>query len=473
MLTTYATDATSAARLLRAPSGDHSGAFEALDLARHCGLSLLPWQEATLQIALAERDDGRWSCGEMGLIVPRQNGKTHLLAARIIAGLLLFDEKLLIYTAHRFKLALELFRLVDGALRSTNDTARQIVDTTWGHGEETIEMRSRARFKILARTKASGRGYGSDCLMLDEALELRDEAPMAALMPVLSARDNPQVWYSSSAGDAGSVVLAGVRERARKGDDDALGFVEYSAPPETPADDRDAWRDANPAYGSLIRPEAIEREYRAMKDSALDEFRQERMGVWPLDAARAVIPSNAWEAARKPTTEAPGIGDFALAFDVAPDRTHGAIIAAWRRLNGVMHVRVTNYDSGDAWLVDRLRALHAAYLVPIGYDDSGPARDIGDALARSGVPVLPWHRRDFVTACARFLSGVVNGAVTHNGDAALDRAAAGAGTQRVGEAWAFSRRGKVDISPLTAATLAIWSLDHSEQVEPLEAPAIF
>jgi hypothetical protein len=52
---------------------------------------------------------------------------------------------------------------------------------------------------------------------LDEAFHLSTET-MGALMPALSARPNPQVWYTSSAPHASSDVLHSVRRRGLAGD---------------------------------------------------------------------------------------------------------------------------------------------------------------------------------------------------------------------------------------------------------------
>jgi hypothetical protein len=47
--------------------------------------------------------------------------------------------------------------------------------------------------------------------------------------------------------------------------------------------------------------------------------------------------------------------------------------------------------------------------------------------------------------------------VRHVNDAALNQAVRNAGTRPVGDAWAWARRGSGgDISPLVAATLALW-----------------
>src|SRR5699024_3055077 len=84
------------------------------DLVAAYGLHLDDWQEDVLRAGLGERSDGKWSVRQIGVSAPRQNGKTVLIAARILAGLLIFGEETIIVSAHRQDTARETFhRLVD------------------------------------------------------------------------------------------------------------------------------------------------------------------------------------------------------------------------------------------------------------------------------------------------------------------------------------------------------------------------
>ena len=68
---------------------------------------------------------------------------------------------------------------------------------------------------------------------------------MAASRPTLTASRNPQTIYCSNAGDDMSVVLNALRTRAET--DPSLAYMEWSAAPERPIDDREGWAEANPA----------------------------------------------------------------------------------------------------------------------------------------------------------------------------------------------------------------------------------
>jgi hypothetical protein len=62
-------------RLLHVPEFVSSTGEEACELAAMAGLEMDPWQQFVLTNALGERPDGLWAAKEVGVEVPRQNGK--------------------------------------------------------------------------------------------------------------------------------------------------------------------------------------------------------------------------------------------------------------------------------------------------------------------------------------------------------------------------------------------------------------
>ena len=72
---------------------------------------LLDWQRMVLRRWLAVDEDGKWSNPECVLTVPRQNGKTFLIEARIIGGIV-FRGEALMYTAQSLKTTDEIKRRV-------------------------------------------------------------------------------------------------------------------------------------------------------------------------------------------------------------------------------------------------------------------------------------------------------------------------------------------------------------------------
>lgn len=90
-------------RIRWVPESYRSSGADAVELAASAGLILDPWQRLVLEDGLGERRDGKWTSFEVGLVVARQNGKGAIFEARVLAGLFLFDEDLILYSAHEFK----------------------------------------------------------------------------------------------------------------------------------------------------------------------------------------------------------------------------------------------------------------------------------------------------------------------------------------------------------------------------------
>src|SRR5204862_1979352 len=175
------------------------------------------------------------------------------------------------------------------------------------HGNEGIELLNGQRIRFRTRTKGGGRGFSGDCLILDEAMDIQSTAH-GALLPTLSARPNPQVWYTGSSVDREvhehGLVLAGIRERGLRGDDPSLTYLEWSAPFDDPeevdpaaAKDPANWAAANPGFGIRISEGHIASEQRSL---APRTFAVERLGVgdWPatIDLGDQVISDQVWGA---------------------------------------------------------------------------------------------------------------------------------------------------------------------------------
>src|SRR5436190_676323 len=184
-------------RLLALPEGGVSSAGEeAVELARVAGLELDPWEEFVLARALAERADGKWAAFEVGTVVPRQNGKGTILEARELAGLFLFDEGLLIHSAHEQATSSEHFRRLLNLIEGVPEFDRRVLKAPKGKGAEAIELRGGQRILFKTRTGGGGRGLTGDFVALDEAMIL-PVATTSALVPTMAARSidgNPQLW---------------------------------------------------------------------------------------------------------------------------------------------------------------------------------------------------------------------------------------------------------------------------------------
>jgi hypothetical protein len=387
-------------------------------------------------------------------------------------------ERLIIHSAHQFDTSLEAFRRLLALIEDTPDFDRRVRRVSRAHGEEGIELKGGRRIRFRTRTKGGGRGFSSDCLILDEAMILPESAH-GALLPTLSARPNPQVWYTGSAVDQlileHGMVLTRVRERGHAGGDEGLAFFEWSLAQENPVDvddlssrDPDEWAVANPGLGIRIEPEHVANERRSMDPRT---FAVERLGVgdWPrvdLEGGR-MLSAEEWTGLMDRVSRAQDPVSFAL--DVAPDRSWATVAAAGKRRDGLVHVEVVDRFRGAGWVPNRVAELVAKHdPVSVVCDGIGPAASLLHDLDQLGVKVTVVTAREHADGCGRLVDLVQQSKLRHLGTPELLAAVKGATHRPLGDAWAWSRKtSSTDISPLVAVTLAVWGLETAaERGEP-------
>jgi hypothetical protein len=445
------------------PGSPHPDQEAALEFAEAADFTLQDWQNHVFSSSLLEKRPGKWASFENGLVVPRQNGKTELAVARMLAGALVLDERLIIYTAHLAKTSEEAFRRIREKIAEVDWIGREVKHVWRSNGREVIEFRNGARILCQTRTPSSGRGFAkADCVFLDEAMYL-PASSIASILFILGRAKNPQLWYMGSAPNQltqpDSVALAAIRLRALEQNDPSLFYAEWSMPYDHPdavpvgvLTDPEYLAGANPAYGMGLSHETCENEYRAAR-ADIKSFIIERGGVgdWPaVDAEDTVIDLDRWAELADPDGAIQGAGVFAL--DVSPDRAWASIGVAGKRADGSYQVEVAEHKRGTAWVVPWLEQRRAKVV----FDGRGPAGSMEPALVAAGIEVEPVTTGEHCRACGIFYDAVAEGTVRHLNDTLLSAALAAAQRRQVGDSWLWSRAATgADISPLVAVTLAL------------------
>jgi phage terminase large subunit-like protein len=140
---------------------------ELIELAIRLEQPLMPWQELVAIEAHRYRPDGRWAFSQTGILVSRQNGKSHIMRLRIIQGLTEWKEKLQILSAHKLAISLEHFNQIVEYFENYDDLSSQVKNIRRVNGQEEITMLNGSRFKVVANN-AAGRGYaGAESIYLD------------------------------------------------------------------------------------------------------------------------------------------------------------------------------------------------------------------------------------------------------------------------------------------------------------------
>lgn len=441
-------------RVRVAPPARDNSWEDVADLAATLGFPLDEWQEQALEAAMGERVDGRWASKFVGISAPRQNGKSQLIVARALAGVLLFGEKTIIISAHETDTAREIWRrmidvIEDNPTLEARVTARMNAvnreSLTFGDGldKQTI--------KLKARGLSGSRGFSADCLLLDEAQILGKQA-WGSIVPTMSARPNPQLWLFGTPPTERDdpFAFSRVRESASRGKARHC-WLEWSAEPGDDFDSAETWAKANPSYGVRISHEACADDRAAMDDQ---QFAMERLGMWSEFTAASVFGPGAWEACAGTEYD----GKFGcLVVATAVDQSMTCVAGA--AFDGKYTAKPLEYGKGQSWAVASLRALYGLHRVPVVVDGRGPAAALVPHLEAAGVPVVALSTADVLDAHANLYQLVQDGDFTHGKYPELEAAVSGATTRAVGDRWAWARRkSAADISPLEAVTLGVGHL---------------
>lgn len=478
-------------RIYRTPTHTYSSGPDAVDFMRLTGSEPDDWQDWALEQALAERDDGRFIPLEVCLIVPRQNGKNYVLEARMLAGIFVFSEKEIIYSAQALRTARKAHRSLVQLIRRNPFLLRRVLGYREGQSpkadikgikssgiELSIEFSNGAKIEFVTRTKDTVRGFTGDLVIIDEAYDV-DADEVAAMLPTMAARTaegSPQVWYTSSAARAHSDFLRALRTRAEapEGRERLLCYMEWSTRPDVETDATklefptdalvEALYEANPGLGRRITLEyALEVEWGAMTD---DNFRCERLGIPVPVGSDDFIPSTAWTACRDDELIAAveeeeeveqGLRDVRLALDVSPDRSRAAIGLAGIRGDGRIHLEVVDQGDGVDWVPRALADLWAANNdFPVLVQMGSSAEDLVPDVRKAGVPIRPVMLREYAAACGRMLDGIKDRQVAHAEQENLDDAVRAARPSYKGDTRFIWKRAHAlaDITPLVTVTLA-------------------
>lgn len=444
-------------RVRHAPSVRANSWEDVADLSASLGVTLDEWQEAALEAAMGERADGRWAARLVGVSAPRQQGKSQLIVARALAGVLLFDEQTILVSAHQTDTAREVFQRLLDIIDDNPSVARRVDSVMKAINRESIRFKGGQTIKIKARSLAGGRGFSADCLLLDEA-QILGESAWSSILPTMSARENPQAWLLGTPPtpqDDGE-VFGRLREAGLKGTDARTAWLEWSADEHDDFDDPATWAKANPAYGTRISREAIESERAAMSDT---QFAMERLGMWSGASSRAVIPAQMWADAAD--SQSLAIDRFALGLEVAPDAERASVALAGQRDDGTWHVELDEAREGVAWVVPYVKALLEAnpQIRGVAVDAGSPSKVLLDEFKSAGVHVITPKVVDLGSACTSLLAGVVANEVWHIDQGQMNTAVSVAGKRALGDTgmWVWSRKSAAaDITPVQAGTLALW-----------------
>lgn len=452
-------------RLRVVPDGSFDWEYpteDACDLAAAYLVPLMDWQRDVLACWLAEDDDGRYAAMTCGLLVPRQNGKTEVVAARILYGMLFGNGgagEVIAYSAHRVDASLVMFNRLLGVFGDDRlppdewahpEMHDLLAGITYTNGHQAIRLKNGSEVTFNARATGSKRSFTVDVQIYDEAGFLTDDQQSASKSTAASApHGNPQMIYLGTPPSEHGVYaepFARVRNNALAGAGRTC-WHEWSVDclERETISDHNMWADCNPAMGAHLLASFVESE---LMELSAEKFAIERLCWWPETASAQVFDPKRWDAAVRELVEQGGddpmrgFDKMAVGIKFAPDGLQLCVSVALLERSGertadAVHVELmhsANTLSGIQWLVDEL--LDARERVAfVAIDGRSGAENLAGALVRGGFPSKAVHvmaPHDAVTATAMASTMLAEGRLTHNGDDALNSSAKAAVKRRIG-----------------------------------------
>jgi len=346
------------AKHLSVPEGIVSSGWPAVrkTCIEKLGAEFDPWQDNAGRLILTKREDGTLACmvDGVGMSLPRQVGKTHLLSYVIFALCINHPGLLVIWTAHHMATSTETFMAMQGFAERAK-VRPHVKKVYTGSGDEEIRFHNGSRILFGARERGFGRGIpGVDVLIFDEAQILSDRAMSNMLATMNTSQFGLQLYIGTPPKpEDQSETFKRMRREALAGTLVDGAWIEFGADSDADSNDRKQWRKMNPSFPKRTPVQSLMRLQRKLTPA---DWRREGMGIWDDDAegSRLVSPE-VWE--RTGVESAPeGIRSFAVAF--SKDGSRVSTAGAVKHEDGVHAELVAAYsgpvEAGISQLADWL-----------------------------------------------------------------------------------------------------------------------
>lgn len=438
------------------------------------GAEFDPWQDGAGRVIFAKREDGTLAAmiDGIGMSLPRQVGKTHLVGYTVFALCVNMPGLLVIWTAHHSATSSETFLAMQGMAQRAK-VAPHVAQVFKGSGDEEIRFHNGSRILFGARERGFGRGIpGVDVLIFDEAQILSDKAMSNMLATMNTSKFGLQLYIGTPPKpEDNSETFKRMRREALAGTLVDGAWIEFGADADAADDDRKQWRKMNPSYPKRTPQQSLLRLKRKLTPA---DWRREGMGIWDDDAEGSRRwDAKLWDSAAVHSAPEGGVRSFAVAFSL--DGSRVSTCGAVKHDDGV-HVEVISAYSGPTeagveqladWLAERWRDTAAIAIAGA----SGAA--LRQALRDRKVPdvvIRTLTTTDYFAANTMTEDALRSGMVTHpsggDGDV-LDASVAIADAKRRGASGQWGWESTIpdgDETPVEAFCAAYWAARTSKRV---------
>ena len=313
-------------------------------------------------------------------------------------------------------------------------------------------------------------GYDPSLCVVDE-LHVVTEPVWEAMSLAAGKRDRSLTLAISTPAASTDSVMWKLREHGLDGADSSFYFREFAAPAGCDVDDEDAWTEANPALGDFLHVDALRATLRTSRESS---FRRFRLGQWVDQVEGAWLPDGAWAGCVDPRPIPDGTavvlgldGSFsqdctALVAVTVEDVPHVDVVALWEP-----PARDTSYRVPVADVEEAVREACRRWAVREVVADPFRWTRTLQALEAEGLPVVefPQSPQRMVPATTQLYEAIVNGGVTHSGDARMARHFAACAVKVDSRGTRLAKEHRHSARRIDLAVAAVMAFDRARQFD--------
>lgn len=410
----YRRIAAFAREFLRVPKG--TGALEPFRLR--------PWQRNEIVKQFYPPTGSR---PRQGLVsMPRGNGKSGLASVLALYGLLADEvpgaQVLVVASDERQA------RIIYGAARRMVELDPRLSEQVQIFSDRLYVPRTDSVMMPLPAEPGALQGYDPTLMLVDE-LHVVNRAVWEAVSLASGKRAESLTLAISTPADSVDSVMWSLVEYGRENPaDKSFRLVEYAADDGCALDDEDQWKKANPALGDFLHTDAVAATMRTTSEAA---FRRYRLGQW-AGRKDQWMPWGEWEKHSDTDREIEADEPVVLAFDGSASGDSTALIGC--TLDGhIFTIAIWEHPPDDPrWRVPRAEVSAAVDTCmekldvrELAADPWGWRSEIESWQAGYGEKLVvefnTGYRKRMAPATDRFYAAVMEGRLTHDGDADMAR----------------------------------------------------
>jgi len=436
---------------------------EAVQLYNLSGNVMLDWQSLMLSDIMAVNEDGLWVHTKFGYSVPRRNGKTEILTARELYGLLTGEH--ILHTAHLTDTAHIAFERL---LARLSEIGIEPASSYKAYGKERIVLREDDGGGLIdfrTRTNSGSLGSGYDLLVIDEAQEYT-KSQQTALNYVVSSSKNPQTIMTGTPPTAVSSgdVFREFREATLRGESVNGGWAEWSVDHKTDVHDKEAWYLTSPSLGMILTERIIHDE---INGDDID-FNIQRLGLWIKYNQQSAISEPEWDALK--VEAVPELSGKIFA-GVKFGRNGENVSLSFAVKTKDDRIFVESIDcrpqrEGNDWLINYLKKCDVQAILIDGASGVETFKREAKDQKLKGLTVAT--TKDVITASSEFETAVSAGTICHNGQASLRQSVCNCQHRAIGSGGGYGYKtldDDIDVSLMESMIFAVYACAQAKEAK--------